>query len=136
MSREATFTVQGLAAIPSAERWMREMIVKGLRGGPVVVALKRPKRTLDQNAKLWPMLTDISRQVEWYGQKLNPYEWKDVLTAALKKQKAVPGIDGGLVMIGAHTSQMTKEEMSDLLEVIYAFGAEKGVKWSEPEKAA
>lgn len=136
MKRELTFTVEGVAAIPSAERWMREMVQVGLRAGSVVIALKRPKRTLDQNAKLWPMLTDVSRQVEWYGQKLTQHEWKDVFTAALRKQKAVPGIDGGLVMTGLHTSDMSKQELADLIEVMYAFGAEREVKWSEPEKAA
>lgn len=97
-----------------------------------VVEIKPRTRSLDQNAKMWAMLADISRQVEWYGQRLTPEEWKDVLTAALKKQKAVPGIDGGFVVIGARTRNMTIREMSELVELMYAFGAERDVKWSEP----
>jgi hypothetical protein len=54
------------------------------------------------------------------------------LTAALKKQKAVPGIDGGFVVIGARTRNMTIREMGDLVELMYAFGAEQNVQWSEP----
>ena len=110
---------------------VRDMVLKGLKAGPVIVTLGREKRTLDQNAKLWAMLRDISDQVEWYGEKLKDYEWKDVLTASLKKQKAVPGIDGGFVVLGAHTSGMSKEELSELIELMYAFGADKVVKWSE-----
>lgn len=97
-----------------------------------VVEIKPRTRSLDQNAKMWVMLADLSRQVEWYGQRLTSEEWKDVLTAALKKQKAVPGIDGGFVVIGARTRNMTIREMSDLVELMYAFGAERDVQWSDP----
>lgn len=97
-----------------------------------VVEIKPRTRSLDQNAKMWAMLADLSRQVEWYGQRLTSEEWKDVLTAALKKQKAVPGIDGGFVVIGARTRNMTIREMSDLVELMYAFGAERDVQWSDP----
>lgn len=90
-------------------------------------------RTPEQNSKLWPMLTDISKQVDWYGQKLTKWDWKDVFTAALKKAKVVPGLDGGFVVCGLHTSQMKKKDMSELLELMTAFGAEKGVQWSDPE---
>lgn len=100
----------------------------------MVVEIKPPTRSLDQNALLWPLLTELSQQVDWYGQKLTPEEWKDIMTAGLKKQRAVPGIDGGFVVIGAHTSKMSKAEFSDLVELIFSFGAEHGVKW--PERVA
>ncbi|QJQ96941.1 hypothetical protein HIO72_00570 [Halomonas sp. PA5] len=111
-----------------------QAVTKGLPAGPVVVKLGRPnsKRTLSQNAKLWPMLSDLHSQVEWYGETLTQEEWKDVMTAGLKRQRAVPGIDGGFVVLGAHTSKMNKQEFADLIEVIYAFGAERQVAWSEP----
>lgn len=96
-----------------------------------VCVISEAKRTLDQNSKLWPMLYDVSNQIDWYGNKLTAEEWKDVFTAALKKQKVVPGIDGGFVVCGQSTSQMGKKEFAELIEIIYAFGSEKGVKWSE-----
>ncbi len=99
------------------------------------VEIKPPTRTLDQNALLWPLLTEISEQVEWYGQRLSKEEWKDCFTAALKKEKVVPGINGGFVVLGQHTSTMTKQVFSELLELIYAFGAERGVKFMEREVA-
>jgi hypothetical protein len=97
-----------------------------------ILTLSEPTRTLDQNAKLWPMLADVSRQVNWYGQKLTADEWKDVFSASLKGQKAVPGIDGGFVICGHRTSTMGKKLFSDLVELIYAFGAQHGVRWSAP----
>ena len=92
-----------------------------------VVTLAEPTRTLVQNSLLWPLLTEVSKQVDWYGNKLTADEWKDVFSAALKKQKVVPGLDGGFVVCGQSTSRMSKREFSDLVELIYAFGAERGV---------
>lgn len=98
-----------------------------MSGQRLELTIRKQKRSLDQNAKLWACLTDISRQVDWYGEKLTPDDWKTMLTAILRKQKAVPGIDGGFVVLGMSTSKMTKEEMSELLELAMAFGADKGV---------
>lgn len=94
-------------------------------------------RTPEQNKKMWGMLTDISTQVEWEvnGAKcyLDNRDWKDIFTAALRKHhRLTRGIDGGFVILGMHTSRMTKQEMSDLFEIIWSFGASKGVKWSDP----
>jgi hypothetical protein len=102
-----------------------------------VVRITEPTRSLDQNAKLHAMLTDLARQVEWpvdgKVQKLTKYEWKDVMTAALKKeQRVAAGVDGGFVILGQRTSTMGKREFSDLVEIIYAFGSARDVVWSEP----
>lgn len=80
---------------------------------------------------MWAMLTEVSRQVIWHGQKLSKEEWKDVFTAAQKRQKVVPGIDGGFVVLGSSTSKMTKAEMSELIELMTAFGAQQGVKFAD-----
>lgn len=79
------------------------------------------------------MLTDVSEQVEWYGRKLTPDDWKNVFTAALSKQDAVPGIEGGFVVLGKATSKMTKSEMAELQTLIEAFGAQRGVKFTAPD---
>jgi hypothetical protein len=80
---------------------------------------------------MWAVLTDIAEQVDWYGQRLENWEWKDVFTASLKRQKVVPGLDGGFVVCGTSTSKMTIPEMTDVIELAMAFGAEKGVVFSE-----
>lgn len=118
-----------------ALRWAEQMLRQWLeRGEEAALIVSEPRRTLDQNAKLWPMLGDIAKQVEWHGQHLKDYEWKDVFTAALKRYRAVPGIDGGIVLLGMRTSRMTKPELSELIESMYAFGSEHDVVWSEPAK--
>lgn len=97
-----------------------------------VVTVSEPTRSLEQNAALWAMLSDIAGQIEWHGIKLTAEEWKDLLSAGLVKSRVVPNIEGtGFVILGQRTSKMTKGEFSDLLELISAFGAERGVVWSD-----
>lgn len=96
-----------------------------------VVTVKPPTRTGEQNNLLWSLLSDIAAQVVWHGRKLPPESWKHIFSAALKKQEVVPNIDGtGFVILGLSTSRMTKGEMSELIELITAFGAERGVSFS------
>lgn len=90
------------------------------------------QRNAEQNRLLWSMLTAISKQVDWYGQKLQPEDWKHVFTAAQGKQRVVPGLDGGFVVLGVSTSRMTKAEFAELIELAQAFAADKGVVWQEP----
>lgn len=136
--REIQYPIQDPTQIPSALAWVREMAIKGLQRDQVVVTLTRPRRTLDQNAKLWPMLADIAKQIEWvkdgYPCYMAEEEWKDLFTASLRKQSMAPGIDGGMVVLGLHTRRLNKRQFSDLIELMYAFGAERGVKWSEKSK--
>jgi hypothetical protein len=96
------------------------------------VALKPPTRSLEQNARMWAMLAEVSRQVEWYGKKLTPEAWKCVFSASLKKQDVVPGLHGDFVVIGQSTSQMGVREMGELMELMEAFGAERSVRFRAP----
>lgn len=99
------------------------------------VSFKGARRSVRANDKMWALLTDVSRQVEWYGQHLTPSDWKDVFSASLRKARVVPGIDPGtFVPLGMRTSDMPKEDFGMLLDLIQAFGAERGVVWSEPVK--
>lgn len=128
---QAVITVQQPEDRIRAARWCSQAPA-GTR-----VVFKAPKRTIPQNDKLWATLTDIACQVEWYGQKLTASDWKDVFTASLRKSRVVPGIEqGSFVVLGLHTSSLTKAEFSDLLEIIHAFGAERGVVFHDQEKAA
>lgn len=99
----------------------------------LTLEIRPEKRSDAQNRRLWAMLADISAQVDWYGQKLTSEEWKDVFSASLKRTKVVPGLDGGFVVCGQSTSKMTKAEMCELQELMEAFGAEKGVRFTAPE---
>ena len=107
----------------------RKMVDDAQRGW--VITARPPTRKTSQNAKLWPMLEDVALQVNWHGRKMTKHDWKDIFTAALRKSEVVPGIDGEpVILTGESTSVMSKQRFADLIELIYAFGAEHGVKWS------
>lgn len=96
------------------------------------VTFNGPKRSVPQNDLMWSRLTEISQNVVWYGQKLSPDDWKDVFTASLRKARVVPGLDAGsFVPLGMRTSDMSKEEMTALLDLIDAFAAEHNVEFHE-----
>ena len=95
------------------------------------VRITPPTRSLEQNSALWGYLADISAQVVWHGRKLDSESWKAMFTASLKQYEVVPNLDNtGFVALGQSTSKMSKSEMSSLLELIQAFGAQHNVDWS------
>lgn len=99
-----------------------------------VVEFKERTRSLEQNARMWAMLSDVSAQVDWYGKKLSAEDWKTVFTASLRNTRVVPTIDGdGFVPLGMSTSKMSVAEMAALMQLIEAFGAQRGVVFSLPE---
>ena len=113
---------------------VRQNALEAVRSAPDgwLVTVRAAKRSDAQNRLLWQALTDVAEQVEWYGQYLPNTDWKDIFTASLRKSKVVPGIDSGtFVVTGLHTSAMTKGELSTLMDLIFAFGAEKGVVFTD-----
>ena len=104
------------------------------------VEFKGPKRSTDQNAAMWAMLSDIADQLAWHGKRLDTESWKLVFLDALRREhhdemRLVPNIDGtGWVNISpVHSSDLSEEEMRDLLTIIRAFGDQHQVEWSEPK---
>ena len=104
-----------------------------MAGHEFSLSVKPKTRSLAQNARFWALLGEVSAQVVWHGRKLTPEEWKHVFSASLKRQDVVPGLDGGFVVLGQATSKMTIAEMGDLMELISAFGAQQGVRFTAPE---
>ena len=108
-----------------ALRWVEKMPL----GWTLV--FKPPTRSTDQNRRLWAFLDDIAAQKTWEGKKRTSDAWKDLFSAALKTQEIVRGLEGGIVALGARTSEMSPEEMSDLLALIEAWGAQNGVAFTD-----
>jgi hypothetical protein len=103
-----------------------------------IVEIREPTRSDDQNRKLWPMLEDIRQQVPG----MEEYTRDDIklrfLNALGAEMRFLPELDGaGLFPVGLRSSTLTKDQFSGLLELLYKFGAERGVVWSDPmERAA
>ncbi len=92
-----------------------------------------PKRTLDQNDKMWAMLTDVAEQCLHHGLKLKPDDWKNLFLDALERElRMVPNLSGdGFVALNRSSSNLSKGEMSDMIELLYAYGAKHGVIWGD-----
>lgn len=141
MSDKATFVVQH-----SNPRW-REVVERACAAirewtehSDARITLDDVLRTLDQNAAMWPALTDFERQVDWphteKGQwvigKMKRASWKAVLTAAFEQEmEMAQGLNGGTVMVGASTSKYGKRKMGDFLKFVRAEGINRDVVWSE-----
>lgn len=117
----------------------RERAAKILAAAPFGsrVEIKAAKRSLPQNDRMWAMLTDVAQQLPWHGTRLRPDDWKLIFLDALKRElRMVPNLDGtGFVNINQSSSDLTKSEMSDLIELMMAFGAEHGVTFHDREEA-
>ncbi len=99
---------------------------------------KAPRRSLEQNALMWVLLSEVASQVRWHGIKLTADDWKLMMLDALKREvRMVPNIDGnGFVSLGRSSSDLSKEEMGDLIELIRAFGAQHGVVFADDQSPA
>ena len=123
--------VQAHKALLDAWNWVKPMVMEGHR---LNVVIKPETRSLAQNNLMWSCLTDLSTQLQWCGKNMTPEGWKDFITAHIDGQDIVPNMDGtGFVTIGRgkSTSQMTIKEMTEVIELCHAFGADKNVKWSK-----
>jgi len=102
------------------------------------VEVKAVKRSGPQNDKMWCVLTEVARQLKWHGLTLRPDDWKLIFLDALKREvRAVPNLDGsGFVNLGRSSSDLSKSEMGDLIELIHEFGARHGVRFADEQEAA
>jgi hypothetical protein len=100
-----------------------------------IFTLADRRRSIPQNSRLWAMLTDVARQATWHGKKRSTSDWKDLFSGAVKAAsgdlEAVPGLEGGFMILGLRTSEMTVAEMADLQTYIESWGAANGVTFSD-----
>ena len=100
--------------------------------------IKAAKRSMPQNDRMWAMLTEVAQQLPWHGTRLRPDDWKLIFLDALKRELTlVPKLDGaGVVNLSQSSSDLTKSEMSDLIELIFEFGSRHGVKFADDRAVA
>lgn len=125
----AVIVLNGDADRIRATAWARKLPT-GTR-----IEFKAPKRSLPQNDKMWSMLTDIATQLPWHGIKLSPDDWKLIFLDSLKRElRTVPNIDGsGFVNLGRSSSDLSKAEMTDLIDLMHMFGANHNVVFHDTQ---
>jgi hypothetical protein len=115
-----------------ARRRFCELVMKAPAG--FVATLAEPKRTNDQNDFMWGLLTDISI-AKPLGRRHTPDDWKAIaMNACGWECQFCEGLDGRPFPMGFKSSQLTKAQMSNLIEWLLAFGAENGVRWTHEAK--
>jgi len=101
-----------------AIRW-----IQGAQSG-TVVEFKEKKRTGDQNAAMWSILSQILKQRPYHqGVKMSGVLWKAVFMQALGAELVMlPTLHGeGLFPFGHRSSKLSVSEMSDLIELMLAW---------------
>lgn len=121
-----------------------EQLCRSAKAGTYVEFIEdEDKRTEAQNRKMWPMLSEIAKQVSWppypqNGIQLSADDWKHIMLDALGHEiRIIPNANlTGFVNLGRSSSRLKKREFIDLIELIYAFGAKHSVKFKEPKAKA
>lgn len=131
MSR-AIIIISGNADRDRAAAWCRK-VPPGAR-----IEFKAAKRTLPQNDRMWAMLTDVAQQATHNGRRYTPDQWKVLFMHACGREvQFLPSLDGStFIPWGQSSSDLSKQEMTDLIEFIFAWGAENGVMFRDTEARA
>lgn len=100
-----------------------------------VVSIKEATRSNEQSAKMYAMLSDISR-AKPDGRRWTPDTWKAAFMNSTGHQvQFCEGLDdSGPFPLGFRSSRLTVKQMSDLIEVIYEYGSRHGVRWTHKEE--
>ena len=111
----------------------RKRAVQAIQDSPdgYRVTIDPPGRTSEQNDRFHAMLQDVAEQKQWHGERLDIEEWKRLFSAAVFKEKMLPGISGGIVIVPKFTRRMSKGELSELMEFVSAWAVENGVRLND-----
>lgn len=102
------------------------------------VEFKATKRTLSQNDLMWALLTEISQKARHFDVAYTPDEWKVLfMHAAGREVQFIMGLDGKtFIPWGRSSSDLSKDEMTDLIEFILQWAATHGVQLKTQQEAA
>lgn len=122
MSKDrVTLALRSKAEREQAKRWI------DLAPTHSRMTLTKPRRSLPQNDKLHAMLDEIAEAFEWAGKKQSVTTWKRLFACRVKRVEFIPNLDNdGFIQVGDSTSEMTVAELSDVIECVNAWAAERG----------
>ena len=103
----------------------------------IYVEVREKTRTLEQNAKLHAMLSDIARQKEFGGQKRTIEQWKMIFISGHRiatggTAEMAVGLEGEVINLRESTAQMGVQRLASLISYIDAWAAENGVVFKTP----
>lgn len=107
-------------------------------GKQLTLEIKSANRSCLQNAKYHAMIEEIAQQAQHLGSKWDSESWKRLLVDQFLKDSGqktgvvIPNLSGdGIVQLGMQTRDFTKEQASEFVEWLFAWGAEHGITYSK-----
>jgi hypothetical protein len=107
-------------------------------GKELVLEVKAADKTREQELKYHAMIDEIAKQAKHMGASWDAESWKRLLVdlfckySGLQTGVVMPNLSGdGIVQLGYQTRKFTKEQASDFVEFLYAWGAEHGIVYSK-----
>ena len=123
-----------ILATPTRRATAKRLIDAAPQGA--VLTIREARRTVEQNDKLWALLSDISR-AKPEGRMHTPEVWKCLFMQACGHAVQFEvGLDEKPFPVGFRSSRMTKAQMSEMIEFVLAWGAEKGVQFADEIEVA
>jgi len=82
---------------------------------------------------MWAMLTDVATQREHFGGRYTPDQWKAIFMDACGAELQYIPTWVGLTFLpwGFRSSDLSKEEMSELISFMQAWGDQNGIVWHD-----
>ena len=103
-------------------------------GKHLTLEIKDASKSRVQEEKYHAMIGEIAKQASHMGSKWDAESWKRLLVdqfckdSGIKTSVVIPNLSGdGIVQLGTQTRKFTKEQASEFVEWLYAWGATNGV---------
>ena len=112
----------------------RQRAIQAIKDAPdgYLCKIRPPTRSLDQNAKLHALFSDLAEQCTHYGRRLTADQWKVLMISGHSIATGlgvdlVPGVEGEMVNIRESSASMTVQRMTSLIEYIHAYMEQNSV---------
>ena len=113
-------------------------VLEALKTKQLSLEIKETGKSRDQEEKYHAMIGEIAQQAQHLGAKWNAESWKRLLVEqfckdnGIKTGAVIPNLSGdGIVQLGMQTRKFTKEQASEFVEWLNAWGATNGIVYSK-----
>jgi hypothetical protein len=129
-------TEESQAKVLMANLWPK--VLNALKTKQLTLEIKESGKSRDQEEKYHAMIGEIAKQAEHFGSKWDAESWKRLLVdqfckdIGIKTGVVIPNLSGdGIVQLGMQTRKFTKEQASEFVEWLNAWGAEHGITYTQ-----
>ena len=113
-------------------------VLKALQTKQLTLEIKDASKSRVQEEKYHAMIGEVAKQASHMGSKWDAESWKRLLVdqfckdSGIKTSVVIPNLSGdGIVQLGMQTRKFTKEQASEFVEWLHAWGAQHGITYSE-----